>query len=490
MFILLGLSLTSLCKADGVEIIFAIKPSDCISCMAPIRDILSEIERQQLLGQVTFVVKDVPEKTLPHYTKEVLKIPNNLKVISSEELFSMYSFYNASAITVIDKSTTPLQRISFPLISYFANKAAFLERLSKNYGVIMAVERVRLKESLGGIRMLSMANDSVLFINDRVLNTISLFSIWSGKQIENMTLDSACYTEPYGKDGFKVRQIWENQHVLEKASYPRCQFKGVFYQNRKTIISATCYYPFTEGKDFFILPKNFFFTLDTLLRPASSRWLYINKANPIVNFNNAVFFENNHLVTTTFNVTNNQLTFNPEFIYYFKPEGDSLVFEKSMHVAQPNFIKSGYSMNGFLLNYISEYMGNSSIWFSYYPEFYDLKLEKWVSIDSCYINRTMTTNTFAQGQPINFQVLGMWKEENQYSMILRLGLQVFYTVQVGAKVVQSTQIYTIRDGFQLHIVRKGVNEFIGVDYDPKTGDAEIVRFKINGVQTFISPFVN
>lgn len=486
----LSILFTTICKGEEVKIFFAIKPSDCISCMTPIKDILAEIEEQQLLGYVTMVVKDIPEKALSRYSKEVLKIPDSIKMVSSEELFSKYSFNNASAITIIDNSTTPLQRVTIPLVSYFANKTLFVERLSKTSDAIITIDRVKLEESMSGIRMLSIANDSVLVINDKVFNTISFFSIESGKILGSLKLDSAWYTAPYSKDTLKLRQIWENQHVLEKVSYPQYHLKGVFCHNRNNIISATSYYPFNEDKDFFILPKNLFFTLDTILRPVSCHWLYIDRANPLVNFNNAVFFDKEHFVTTAFDVVNNQLTFNPEFIYYFKSEGDSLVFEKSAQVEPPGFIKAGYPMNGFLLNYISEYMGNKAIWFSYYPEFYDLNMDKWVSIDSCYIDPKMTTNTFMQDQPIDFQVLGIWNEGNQYSMILRLGLQVFYAVQTEKNVTQSTQIYTLKEGCQLYMARKGENDFIGIEYDPKMGDSVIIRFTINRVQTFIPPFVN
>ncbi|HNT42039.1 MAG TPA: hypothetical protein PK839_09950 [Tenuifilaceae bacterium] len=489
-FVFLCLSLPAISRVGGVEIFFAIKPSDCISCMAPIRDILAEIEKQELMEQVTFIVRDVPEKALPKYTKEVLKIPNSINVVSSEPLFSKYSFYNASAITVIDNSTVPIQRITFPLAYYFVNKTMFVERLSKSNKTIVALERVKLKESLGGIRMLSISNDSLLFINDRLFNTISLFSAGSGKLVGNFTLDSAWYAAPYSKDTFKLRQIWMNQHVLERASYPQYYFKGVFNHRGRTIISAICYYPFTTGKDFFILPKNLFFMLDTLLMPISYRWLYIDKETPIVNFYNAVFFQDDNLITTTFDVVNNRLNFNPDFLYYFKPEGDSLIFDKSLHVEPPSFIKNGYSMNGFSLNYISEYMGNITVWFSYYPEFFDLRLEKWVSIDTGYVDSKISTNTFEQGQPVNFQVLGVWAEANQYSMILRFGLQVYYMVQADKNIIQSALIYTLSEGNQLQMVRKSKNEFVGTDYNSKTGDTEIIKFTINGVQTFISPSLN
>lgn len=486
----LHISLTTICKGNGVEIFFAIKPSDCMSCMAPINDIIAEIEKHQLLGHVTIIVKDVPEKTLPQYTQVVLRIPNNLKVASSEQLFSKYSFYGASAITMIDSSTMPIQRITFPLVSYFANKSMFVERLSQSSKSVVAQERVKLKEPLGGIRMLSMANDSLLFVNDRVFNSILLYSIGSGKLLSTFTLDSAWYSAPYSKDTHKLGQIWENQHVLERVSYPQCHFKGVFNHNGKTIISAICYYPFTEGKDFVILPKNLFFMLDRQLRISNYSWLYIDKESPIANFNNAVFFENDGFVTTTLDITNSQVEFNPDFLYYFKLEGDSLIFEKSVHVATPSFIRGGYPMNGFSLNYFSEYMGNTVVWFSFYPDFYDLKLNKWVSIDSSYVNPEMTINTFAQDEPINFQVLGVWKEASQYSMILRFGQQIYYTAQTEKSVLQSIQFYTLKEGNQLHMVRKSENEFIGIEYNPKKGDAEIIRFTINGVQTFISPFVN
>ncbi|MFA7459143.1 MAG: hypothetical protein WCY73_06950, partial [Bacteroidales bacterium] len=246
--------------------------------MTPIKDILAEIEEQQLLGYVTMVVKDIPEKALSRYSKEVLKIPDSIKMVSSEELFSKYSFNNASAITIIDNSTTPLQRVTIPLVSYFANKTLFVERLSKTSDAIITIDRVKLEESMSGIRMLSIANDSVLVINDKVFNTISFFSIESGKILGSLKLDSAWYTAPYSKDTLKLRQIWENQHVLEKVSYPQYHLKGVFCHNRNNIISATSYYPFNEDKDFFILPKNLFFTLDTILRPVSCHWLYIDRA--------------------------------------------------------------------------------------------------------------------------------------------------------------------------------------------------------------------
>ena len=172
---LLSILFTTICKGEEVKIFFAIKPSDCISCMTPIKDILTEIEEQQLLGYVTMVVKDIPEKALSRYSKEVLKIPDSIKIISSEELFRKYSFNNASAITIIDNSTTPLQRLTIPLVSYFANKTLFVERLSKTSDTITKIDRVKIEESMSGIRMFSIANDSVLVINDKIFNTISFF---------------------------------------------------------------------------------------------------------------------------------------------------------------------------------------------------------------------------------------------------------------------------------------------------------------------------
>jgi len=490
LFTILSISLLTICKGNEVEIIFAIKPSDCISCMAPIKDILAEIERQQLLEQVIFVVRDVPQKTLPSYTQEVLKLPSSLKFISSETLFSKYSYCNASAITVIDNSTTPIQRLSFPLYSYFANRTLFVDRLSKCSKTLIEPERVKLNELLGGVRMVSLANDSVLLVNDKVFNTVSLFSIESGKSLGKLTLDSAFYTAPYIKNDIKINEIWKNQHILEKASFPRYLFKGVFNQYGKTIISTVCYYPFSEGKDFYILPKNLFITLDTLLTPSSYRWLYIDKANPIVNFYNAVIFKKDNLLTTTLNTFNNQQMFNPEFIYNFKPVGDSLVFQQAIHVDPPNFTKGSYSAKGLSLNYVSEYQGREVIWYSYYPEFYDLITRKWVSLDSCYASPKMTTNSFAQDHPINFQVLGIWSEANQYSMILCFGLQVYYATQSFNSVTQSTLIHTIKDGHQFNIVRKSETEFIGIEHNQKTGEADIIVFPYIGIQLHNYPFVN
>jgi hypothetical protein len=474
-------SLSTNINHDNIEIFIAIKPSDCISCTAPLQLILNEINKYQLINNVTFVIKDVPEKTLQKYTTEILKIPNSMKAIASEELFNKYSFFHASAITIIDKTSRPYQRYTIPLPFYNYNKTSFENILTNGFSSITEIENLKVHLNLGGIRMLALANDTLLMINDRIFNTIQVISTKNSEYTSTIELDSAWYYAPYSNDIKKIREIWESQFVLDKVSYPKYQFKGIFYNNGKLIASTICYYPLPEGKDYSVFPASILFTLDSQLKPTN--YYRISPSNNI-NINYAFLFEDNKFLTTTYLIESNQFKFNNNFLCYYKLKSDSALYDKSIVVDTPNFAKNSSNLSGLLLNHLSSYNNNKLVWFTYYPEFYDVNIERWVTIDTFYYAKDLTQNSFKANEPIKFKVLGVWKEENLYRIVVQMGLHVFCALQSENQLYQNNKIYTLNEDTELYLTRNSKMEFVGIEHNKKSGEVQLVKLKLDEIRTF------
>lgn len=478
------LAFFALCKninQDNIEIFIAIKPSDCISCTAPLQLILNEINKNQLINNVTFVIKDVPEKALRKYTNEILKIPNSIKAIASEELFNKYSFFHASAITIIDKTSRPYQRYTIPLPFYNYNKTSFENILANGFSSIAEIENLKVNLNLGGIRMLALANDTLLLINDRIFNSIQVISTKNSEYISTIELDSAWYYAPYSNDVNKKREIWESQFVLDKVLYPKYQLKGIFYNNGKLIASAICYYPLPEGKDYSVFPASILFTLDSQLKPTN--YYRISPSNNI-NINYAFLFEDNKFLTTTYLIENNQFKFNSNFLCYYELKADSAIFDKTVAVDTPSFVKNSNNLAGLVLNHISSNKDNNIVWFNYYPEFYDVNIERWVTIDTFYFAKDLTQNSFNPTEPIKFKILGVWKEENLYRIVVQMGLHVFCALQSENQLYQNSRIYTLNEDSELFLTRNNKNEFVGIEHNKKSGEAQLVKLKLDEIRTF------
>jgi hypothetical protein len=476
-FFTLGLGLNN----KKAEIYIAIKPSDCISCTAPIQEILNEFRKNQLLDKVTFVIKDVPEKALHKYTSEVLRIPKDIKVIASEELFSLYSYKYASAISIIDKTTHPHQRISFPLSYYFYNKLIFSNLITSGFNILSSVEKSELGLILGAVRMLTLVNDTLLLVNDRIFNSIQAISTNNVNFSTTLKLDSTWYYAPFSNDIKKIEEIRGSQFVLDKVSYPKYHFKGIYYNKDLITALATCYYPIPFGKDYNIFPTKIIFTLDSTLKITN---YYRLRADNYININNAFLLEGNKLLTTSYKYENNHFKFNNDFLCSFKISADSVVHDNTIVVDTPNFAKTNNNLAGLLLNHISGHGNNKLVWFNYYPEFYDISEEKWVRLDTLYFPNDLTQNTFNVNEPIKFKVICAWKVENHYKLVVQVGKDNYHILQSGNQIYYNSKIYTLKEYSELHLDRNSKNELVGIVHNRKTGETKLVKFKLAEIKTF------
>lgn len=466
--------------AQNTRVFITVKPTDCISCMIPITDIIKEVAQLEPKVPINVLIRDIPSRMLSNYAKEVLHLSDTIPIISSDSLFNIFSIYNTSSVTIIDYSSKPVQRVSLPLMQWHQSKTTLISKWLTNHTIPKNLHPSSLGQAMGSIKMMVMANDSTVFINDQLMGSVHIFSTLNGELLETFAIDSTWYTMPFKNNSQNVKQIWDNQHVLQYISYPKCQFKGVFKQGNNIAISATCYYPFKMGNDFVINPKAMLYTLDSTFKPSFCSWLHVENPEPVLNHTRALWADDTKLITTSFNIVDKRIEYSDALFQYFKRVGDSLVFDYHDQPNYPHFLKSAASTNGIPFNQFSDYQGNKILWYSYYPEFYDMDTEKWIHIDTTHIpNDLFSFKIREDSESYNFEVLGVWKENYDYIMFLRFANEMFFIVQQEHCIKQSKKLLTLKDSERAYLARKNNGDFVVLIQNKTTGDAQFILIATN-----------
>lgn len=470
-------------SAQDLEIVIAFNPSDCLSCSMPIREVIFNADK----NNVTLITKEVPKNVLKQYTSQLLQLDDSVKVLSSSELFNQFSYFGASSICLIDRSVSPPQKFVIPINQYYKYKSVLYKNEELNWpdSLTQSTEGI-VHGDFGKINSIVAIDSSSVLVHDGLLNSVQKFSVNSGEPLAELQIDSLWYIAPFKTKPTKADDILNNQPALQKISYPQYQFKGVFRNSGNIIVSTLCYYPYSAEDAVEVLSRYVFYSIDSLLNPINFKWIFVDEPSPIANLNYAIDFEDGSLRTTVFYLEKGKVSLSDSMIHQYKSIGDSLVYDFAFNTGLPEFLGNKNIFYGSLIkNSIASNKSRKIMWFTYYPEFYDLNYSQWKSIDTTFVDHKEMENSFDMNSKSQFEILHLFPAEaNKYEIIAQFGRNIYYIEQNGDYITQSWKLYTMPERSEFYIEHFDEDSYVAIEHDKEAGSAKFIRLTISKVKLF------
>lgn len=444
-----------------------------MACTIPVGLIIKDVEQNSQLDQLTVVIADTPLKAVDNYAFGFLNIPRTVKVIASNDNIDRFCY--GSSVIVIDSTQKPNLVYSFPLSYYNDEKLRFTGVLKNGLGALVNTQAVELDEAftkIGGL----VVSDSAAMVCDKVIGKISVHSVDDGHKLGNFSLDSSWYYRPFINDP-RLESIKKNQYILSKINYPNIKYDGLVKQDNGLVVKATCYYPLENGPDFAVLPCNVIFLLNSNNTPQNFGVVHISDTRPSFNISNAFYFNGDVFETTACVIEDRSLKFEHDFYHTFaKGKGDTLLRQSSMLVKTPKYVCDNTPLRN---NHISTSCQRKLVWFNYFPEYLDVENNTWVQLDTVFLDRSLTHNSFKSKNTVIFEVFAVHPTKKSEISIFRINDKVYYLLQHNGGVKQCVQIYSISKDHALSFFVDNASTLYAIDQNTKVGDSQLIKFKID-----------